>query len=67
MYVYPMGRVCELCVSNSKKKKKMKNFGAYGRIGIFYLNARIYMIFWSVVYFDELSHVMMSNLRFASY
>ena len=66
MYVYPMGRVCELCVSNSKKKK-MKNIGAYGRIGIFYLNARIYMIFWSVVYFDELSHVMMSNLRFASY
>ena len=35
--------VCELRESNSKKKKKkkkkekMKNFGAYGRIGIFYL------------------------------
>ena len=33
--------VCELRVSNSKKKKKkekkMKNFGAYRRIGIFYL------------------------------
>ena len=28
--------VCELRESNSKKKK-MKNFGAYGRIGIFYL------------------------------
>ena len=31
--------VCELRESNSKKKKeekKMKNFGAYGRIGIFY-------------------------------
>ena len=25
------------CVSNSKKEKKMKNFGAYQRIGIFYL------------------------------
>ena len=31
--------VCELRESNSKKKekKKMKNCGAYGRIGIFYL------------------------------
>ena len=30
--------VYELRESNSKKKeKKMKNFGAYGRIGIFYL------------------------------
>ena len=28
--------VCELRESNSKKKK-MKNCGAYGRIGIFYL------------------------------
>ena len=28
--------VYELCESNSKKKEK-KNFGAYGRIGIFYL------------------------------
>ena len=28
--------VCELRESNSKKKKK-KNFGTYGRIGIFYL------------------------------
>ena len=37
------GSVCELRESNSKKKKKkkkekkMKNFGAYRRIGIFYL------------------------------
>ena len=30
--------VCELrCLNSKKKKKKMKNFGAYGRIGIFYL------------------------------
>ena len=29
--------VYELRESNSKKKEKMKNFGAYGRIGIFYL------------------------------
>ena len=29
--------VYELRESNSKKQKKMKNFGAYGRIGIFYL------------------------------
>ena len=42
--------VSELRESNSKKEKKMKNCGAYGRIGIFYLShARIYMIFWSVV------------------
>ena len=34
------GSVCELRCLKSKKKKekeKMKNFGAYGRIGIFYL------------------------------
>ena len=30
--------VCELrCLNSKKKKEKMKNFGAYGRIGIFYL------------------------------
>ena len=29
--------VSELCCLNSKKVKKIKNFGAYGRIGIFYL------------------------------
>ena len=61
--------VYELRESNSKKQK-MKNFGAYGRIGIFYLtlsHARIYMIFGSVVYFDELSHVTVSNLRLTSY
>ena len=28
--------VCELCESNSNKKEKMKNFGTYGRIGIFH-------------------------------
>ena len=30
----------------------MKNFGTY---------SRIYMIFWSVVYFDELNHVKLSD------
>ena len=34
--------------SNSKKeKKKLKNFGAYGRIGIFLSRAQINIIFWS--------------------
>ena len=44
--------VCELHCLNSKKEKKMKNFGTYRKIGIFYKHlshARIYMIFWSVV------------------
>ena len=70
--------VSELRCLNSKKKKKkkkkkekkMKNCGAYGRIGIFCLtlsHARIYMIFGPVVYFDELSHVTVSNLRLTSY
>ena len=60
--------VSELRCLNSKKKKKKekeKNCGAYGRIGIFCLTlsqARIYMIFGPVVYFDELSHVTVSNL-----
>ena len=53
--------VCELRESNSKKKK-MKNFGAYGRIGIFYLTPFPCTNFGSVVYFDELSHVTVSNL-----
>ena len=31
------GSVCELRCLTSKKKEKVKKFGAYGRIGIFYL------------------------------
>ena len=61
--------VRELRESNSKKKKeKMKNFG--GRIGIFYLTPFPFnnlLIFGSVMYFDELSHVTVSNLRLTSY
>ena len=51
---------CELRCLNSKKKKKeeKKNFRAYGRIGIFYLTPfPCTNLQWSVVYFDELSHV----------
>ena len=60
--------VCELRESNSKKKeKKMKNVGTYGRIGIFYLTPFPWTNCWSVMYFDELSHVTVSNLRFTSY
>ena len=39
--------VCELRESNSKKKKekKMKNFDAYGRIGIFYYLSHARIVF----------------------
>ena len=44
---------CLVYESNSKKKKKkMKNFGAYGRIGIFYLtlpHARIIFLVNDVI------------------
>ena len=60
--------VCELRYLNSKKKKeKMKNFGAYGRIGIFYLTPFPCTNLRSVVYFDELSHVTVLNLTLTSY
>ena len=49
----------------------MKNFGAYWRIGTFYLTTFpfmcSYMIFWSVVYFDELNNMKVSNLKLDTY
>ena len=52
-------------MSNSKKKEN-KTFGikyyTYWRIGL--SHARIYMISWSVVYFDEINDMKVSNLSY---
>ena len=53
-----------LSVTFVESRTKNKNFGAYGRIGIFYVtpfpctNSHD----WSLVYFDELNNMKVSNL-----
>ena len=50
-----------LSVTRIEFKEDDKEFGTYRRISI---SAYVYMISWSVVYFDELNYVKVSNLRF---